>query len=200
MAENLILITWNEPSKAYQALSDLRNGSWNFNLRNAVVVERQREGQFVVKDGAANTIGLGTLSGSLIGMAVGILGGPIGMLLGWSSGALFGSLVDMNKAVDDGSALAAMSHFLPPGSTALMLDVDEQSDAAIDAFADNSGGMVLRKSADLVRAEVSAAEEAADAASKEASRVLRQNRRNEAKDKIEQTWDSLKSKFKHAFD
>ena len=199
MAENIVLISWTDANKPYKALSDLRNGNWTFNLRQAVLLERKADGSLVVKDGNSNALGMGTFGGSLIGMLIGVLGGPLGVLLGWAGGALFGSLIDMDNAADSDSILAAMSKFVPPGATVLMLDVVEQSPEALDAFAAESGGTVLRRSAADVRAEVTAAVEAANAASREASRVLRDEKVDKAKDKLEQGWDDLKAKFKHAF-
>ncbi len=199
MATNIDLITWDEPSKAYKALNDITTGNWNFNLRQAYVLERKTDGGFVIKDGNQNVVGMGTLGGSLIGMVIGVLGGPLGVLLGWAGGALFGSLVDMDKAVDSTSILAAMSKSIPPGGTALVMEVDEPTTEALDAFAAQSGGTVLRRSAEEVRVEVAAAADAVEAASKEANRVLREQRHAETKEKLESAWDDLKAKFKNAF-
>jgi hypothetical protein len=47
--------------------------------------------------------GTATGAGSLIGMLVGVLGGPVGLLLGWGTGALIGGAVDVRRAeqIDD---------------------------------------------------------------------------------------------------
>ena len=42
-------------------------------------------------------IGGATVGGGLIGMAVGILGGPLGMLLGWGAGSLIGGFADADR-------------------------------------------------------------------------------------------------------
>lgn len=199
MAHHIALITWDEPSKAYKALNDLRSGSWNFNLSQAAILERGSDGRITVKDGNNSSIGLGTLRGSLIGMLIGVLGGPLGVLLGWSGGALFGSLADMDAAADSASILAAMSRGIPPGGTALLLEVDEPGNEALDAFVAQSGGTLLRRPAEEVRIEIAAAADAADAAAREASRVLHEQKRSEARDKIEHAWENAKARFKKAF-
>lgn len=195
MAENIVLISWPDANRPYKALSDLRNGTWTFNLRQAVVLERKSDGGLLIKDGNSNSLGMGTFGGSLIG----VLAGPLGVLLGWAGGALFGSLIDMDRAADSDSILAAMSKFVAPGSTVLMLDVEEQSPVALDAFVSESGGTALRRSAADIRSEIATAVEATNAASREASRVLRDEKLDKAKDKLEQSWDELKNKFKHTF-
>ena len=57
----------------------------------------------------------------------------------------------------------------------------------------------LRRSAADIRSEIATAVEATNAASREASRVLRDEKLDKAKDKLEQSWDELKNKFKHTF-
>lgn len=199
MADNVALITWQEPSKAYKALSDLRGGSWNLDIRQAAIVERSASGGLALKDGASNVIGLGTLSGSLIGAVVGVLAGPLGLLLGWSSGALFGALVDVGRTADTTTILSAMSSFIKPGRTALFLEVAEDGEDKLNAFVKESGGELLRRPAEAVRAEVAAAAEAADVAASEARKVLREKKWAEGREKLDDAWDNLKARFHSAF-
>ncbi len=199
MADNIVLITWPEASKAYKALSDILGGSWNLDVRQAAILERADGGGLLLKDGSSNVIGLGTLSGSLIGAVVGVLGGPLGLLLGWSSGALFGALVDAGRAADTTTVLSSMSSFIKPGGTALIVEIAEDSEDKLDAFVTETGGTSLRRSAESVRAEVAAATEAADAAASEARKVLREKKWAEGKEKLDDAWDSLKARFHSAF-
>ena len=199
MADNIVLVTWAEPSRAYKALTDLRNSGGKFNIQQVAILERKADGTFAVKDGNNDAVGLGTLGGGVVGMLVGLLGGPLGVLLGWAGGSLFGSLADMSTAADSASVLVSMSKFVSPGNTALVLELDEADESALDAFVAESGGIALRRSAADVRAEVAAAVQAADAAAAEASRVLHKQRVAEGKEKVEHAWDDLKAKFKKAF-
>ena len=198
MPTNVVLVTWPEASKAYQAMTELRNQD-AVRVKNAAIVVRQSDGSFSIPDSANRNVGLGTLGGSVIGSLLGVLGGPLGILLGFTGGALFGSLVDAGRQVDDGTVLAAMSRSVPAGGTALVAEVDEDSPDAVDALVKQSGGTLIRRPLDEVRAEVAAAEEAAIAAAAEASRVLSEQKKAEHKAELEAKWDEVKAKFKSVF-
>ena len=85
---NVIAVTFDEDSKAYQALSTLRraDGDGRVGIRSAVIVERGTEGTIRLHEAEDNVIGAGAAGGSLVGMLVGVLGGPVGMLLGLGAG------------------------------------------------------------------------------------------------------------------
>lgn len=106
MARNIIMVTWPEESKAYQALSELRSSASD-RVNQEGVVQRGIDGRVQLRDAGRNVNGLGALGGGALGSLIGILGGgPLGVLLGFSTGALFGSLVDVGNEADDTSVLA----------------------------------------------------------------------------------------------
>ena len=57
--------------------------------------------------------------------------------------------------------LAEVGRHVPPGSNALLAEVDEYTDGVVDGAMTAPGGTMLRRSADDVLAEIEAAEEAA---------------------------------------
>lgn len=199
MPRNVIVITWPESSKAYEALTKLENSYAADDIYQAAVVERAQDGRVILQDGGSNTAGANTLGGSLIGGLIGILGGPLGVLLGFSSGALLGSLVDLGDATDDDDVMSAISKQLLPGTTSLVVDLNEAGTQIVDELAASSGGTLLRYNYDDMLAEVLGAEAAAQAASAEAARVLREQKHAERKADMEKRWDEFKTKFKNAF-
>ena len=96
--ENVVVVRFTEPSKAYQALSVLKecDAAGRIDLESAAVVERTSQGELRIPESADNVGPAGTASGSLIGMLIGVLGGPVGVLLGWGSGALIGGAFDVD--------------------------------------------------------------------------------------------------------
>lgn len=198
MPRDVIVITWPDSSKAYEALTKLRNSYAADEIYQAAVVERTDDGRFVLQDGGSNTAGANTLGGSLIGSLIGILGGSLGVLLGFSSGALLGSLIDLGDATDDDDVVTAISKQLLPGTTSLIVDLDETSPLVVDDLAAASGGSVLRYNYDDLLAEVLSSEAAAEAARAEAARVLREQKHAERKADLEKRWDEFKAKFKKA--
>ena len=176
---NVVVVRFNEPSKAYQALSVLKqcDAEGRVGLESAAVVERTAAGELRFPESADNTGLEGTVGGSLIGMLVGVLGGPVGVLLGWGTGALMGGLLDVDRAETSDEALTVLGRAIPPGSTALIASVEEPAVEVVDGEMSILGGEVTRRPVAEVMAELDAAEEAADAAAREARRVVREKRK-----------------------
>jgi uncharacterized membrane protein len=142
-------------------------------------VERTAAGELRYPESDDNVGPIGTASGSLIGMLVGVLGGPVGVLLGWGAGALMGGAFDLDRTVTSDEALGVLGRAIPPESTALIASVEEPAVEVIDAEMYGLGGTVTRQPVAEVMAELDAAEEAADAATREARRVVREKRKAE---------------------
>jgi uncharacterized membrane protein len=195
--ENVLVIRFPEPSKAYQALSVLKqaDADGRIELPAAAVVERTQEGQLRIPEGADN-VGLeGTAAGGLIGVLVGILGGPLGMLLGWGTGALMGGVVDLTRAETSDDALTMLGNSITPGSTAIIADVVEPAIEVVDGEMAKLSGEVSRRSVGDVMAELEAAQEATDAAAKEARRTMREQRKAEVSEKFGQRVGKLKERL-----
>ena len=110
MTQNVIVIGFEEPSKAYQALSVLKecDAAGRVGLESAAVVQRTASGELQFPESVDNDVLLGTASGSLIGMLIGVLGGPVGVLLGWGAGALMGGAFDLDHAITSDEALTVL--------------------------------------------------------------------------------------------
>src|SRR6187399_2928975 len=179
--ENVVVVRFTEPSKAYQALSVLKecDADGRIGLESAAVVERTAAGELQIPESADNVGLVGTASGSLIGMLVGVLGGPVGVLLGWGAGAMMGGAFDVDRAVTSDEALTVLGNAIPPGSTAVMANVAEPAIEVIDGEMKKLDGEVTRRSVADVMSELDAAEEAADAAARAARHTIRDQRKAE---------------------
>jgi uncharacterized membrane protein len=195
--ENVVVVRFTEPSKAYEALSVLKecDASGRIGLQSAAIVERTPTGELRIVEGADNVGLVGTASGSLIGMLVGVLGGPVGVLLGWGAGALMGGAFDVDRAVKSDEALTVLARAIPPESTAVIASVEEPAVEVIDAEMAMLDGEVTRRSAGEVMGELEASEDAADAAAREARRTIRHERKAELSAGIEERTDKLKEKL-----
>jgi uncharacterized membrane protein len=162
MDDNVIVVQFDEPSKAYQALSELnRLGSeGKVDVKSAVLLERSKDGTVQTPEGADNAAGYYLASGGLIGLLVGALGGPVGMLLGGSIGAMAGSIGELDRADDQDVALQTIGERIQPGSPALVAEVTEPAEEVIDGAMATLGGKVTRRPASDVYAEVVATEDA----------------------------------------
>ncbi len=191
---NVIAVTFDEESKAYEALSKLRqvDADGRVDVLGAVIAERRPDGTIRLREGEDNVIGAGTAGGSLVGMLVGVLGGPVGMLIGLGTGMAVGAAVDLGRADDSEGVLSQMSTSIPLGTTAVIAEVDEPAVEVVDGEMAVLGGTVIRRPAEEVLAELEAAEEAARASEQEARRVMREAKKKERAEKREQSkekWD-----------
>jgi uncharacterized membrane protein len=194
MEKNVMVIGFADASKAYQALSILKecDAEGRINLESAAVVERTASGELRIPESNDNVGPIGTASGSLIGMLVGVLGGPVGILLGWGAGALMGGAFDIDRAVTSDEALGVLGRAIPPQSTVVIASVEESAVEVIDGEMTKLGGEVTRRSLDEVEIELEAAEDAAAAAAREARKTVRAQR----KAKFEAGYEGQVSKLK----
>ena len=195
MAEkNVVVVRFTEPSKAYQALTVLKecDADGRIGLRSAAVVERTPTGELRTVEGADNVGLVGTASGSLIGMLIGVLGGPVGVLVGWGAGALMGGVFDIARVEKSDEALSALGRAIPPDSTAVIAGVEEPAVEVIDGEMAKLGGEVTRRPLNEVMDELEAAEEAAEAAAREARRALREERKADLTADLDERVGNLK--------
>jgi len=90
--ENVIAVSFSEDANAYEALSRLKelNAKGEVGVRGAALVARGEDGKVVVKDQIGGESLEATTTGGLLGLVVGVLGGPLGVLVGGATGVLVG--------------------------------------------------------------------------------------------------------------
>jgi uncharacterized membrane protein len=196
--ENVLAVNFADDANAYQALTKLKelDGQGQIGLAGAAVVARSDDGSITVKDEVGDTGYTGTATGGIVGLLIGIIGGPFGVLLGGATGVLIGSLFDMADADETESALEEMSRATRAGHTALLAHVSEQSPDVVDAAVEQLGGTVVRRPLEDVEAEIAAAEDAQHAAKKAARKQLQEQRRAQTKEKIQAKLAELKAKLR----
>ena len=195
--QNVVVVRFTEASKAYQALSVLKDcdADGRIGLESAAVVERTASGELRIPESTDNVGLAGTAGGSLIGMLIGVLDGPVGALVGWSAGAIMGGAFDVDRALTSDEALTVLGRAIPPGSTAVIASVEEPAVEVIDGEMKKLGGEMTRRSVAEVMSELDAAEDAADAAAREARRATREKRKAELSAGAEERVAKVKEKL-----
>lgn len=195
--KNVVIVRFAEPSKAYQALSVLKecDADGRIGLESAAVVERTPEGRLRMPEGTDNVGLVGMAGGSLIGMLIGVLGGPVGVLLGWGAGALTGGAFDVGRAVTSDEALTVLGQAILPGSTAVIASIKEPAVEVVDGEMKKLDGVVTRRSVTEVMDELGAAEDAAEAAAREARKIVRAQRKADLKSEAQERAGKLKEKL-----
>ena len=180
---NVIAASFTDDDNAYRALTALKelDAQERVGLREAVVVVRGEDGQLLEKDRIESKRVPATAGGGLMGLLVGVLGGPLGVLIGGSYGLLVGSLVDIADVTEADSALAQISSSAKLGHTALLAVLVERSPDVVDAAMTEVGGNVARRSVADVEDEIAAAEKAEHKAKKEARKELMRQRQERDK-------------------
>jgi uncharacterized membrane protein len=89
---------------------------------------------------------LGMSAGALIGGLAGLPGGPIGVAIGATGGALVGSAADLFNLEDLTKFFDKVSRELPPGNTAVVAEVTERSGTSLyDTRMQAIGGTIVRE-------------------------------------------------------
>jgi uncharacterized membrane protein len=196
--ENLILVTFEDDSHAYEGLARLKQleSSAQLALREAGVVQRSDTGVLSLGDDFDNDAQAGTISGGFIGLLVGILGGPIGVLFGGAVGLLAGGLYDVDQEEETDSVLERIARNIPNGATALVGAVGEEGPAALDGTMHAIGGSVSRYVREDVEAEIAAVDTAARKARRRARKDLRRSRRDAVREKVQAKLDEMREKLR----
>ena len=196
--ENVVLANYKVESEAYQALSELKRDTANANytISQAMIVKREN-GKLNVMDGFVNgmTTGDDTWMGGLLGGLIGILGGPIGVLLGGSFGMLVGGAVDAGEMAGDTSLLEKAGDSIADGETAIILLAQEEYETALTAKLNDFDVSITRLDAAEVAVEVEHAKEVERQMAKETREKLRAERTEAFKESVAIKSEELKNWF-----
>jgi uncharacterized membrane protein len=194
---NVIAVSFEDDGNAYKALTSLTELDSQHRVRvaEAVVAVRGDDGQVVVKDRFESTSLPGAAGGGLIGLLIGVLGGPLGVLVGGTYGLFVGSLFDLSDIEEADSALTAISSSVRLGHSALLAVVDEQSPEVVEAAMSDLDGTVVRRTVADVEAEIAAAESAERKAKREARKELVRERHEHDTTAVQAKLEELKAKL-----
>ena len=193
---DIVIVSFDQLTQARAAMSELRRLAEGdvITLGTAAIVVRESDGRFWIPDDEARVGFTGAAAGGVIGALLGALTGPFGLLLWGATGALVGSLADAEEADVSDEVLVSVTRSMPPGTAALIADIEEPTFGIVDAAMERAGGRVTRRPKADVEAEVAAAEEAGQAARREANRVLRESRKSTGEQTMGDRLSELKEK------
>jgi uncharacterized membrane protein len=197
IADSVVVVGFYENAKAYEGFSKLKSLSDQQQLtaRSAAVVERDQNGTLQIKDSFEAETGVATAGGGLVGMLLGAIAGPYGMLLGLTGGALAGGSFELDRGDEQDEVLTQLNAAINPGHTVLVAEVNEPTVEVLDKAMGDLGGAVIRKPEADVLTELEAADDAAHAAQAAARKAVREKKMAETKEKREDRIAALKAKF-----
>lgn len=194
---NVIAVNFRDDSAAYQALSELKElaDQGQIGLGAAAVVLRTADGSILVKDEVGENGMAGMATGGIVGLLIGILGGPFGILIGGATGLLVGSLFDVEDDDRTESVLSQLSQWTRVGHPTLLAEGFEPDPGPIDSVVSSLSGNVVRRPVEEVEAEIAAGHKAQREAKRQARKVLLEEKRAKQKTEVEKSVDELKAKL-----
>lgn len=204
--ENIIAAIFQVESEGYQAITTLRQQPLTDDYGILQMSLIKRTGKSIVECDAFQS-GIHTTDdthrGGVIGGLLGILGGPIGVMLLGSTGALAGSIVDAKDEKNSASLIEKVADKLEDGCVALIILAEETAEASLDERLGKFKADILRFDAAVIAEEVEEAERMQKEMERQARQQLRDTKKAERKQavedkraKIKADFESFKARFK----
>ena len=113
------------------------------------------------------------VKGGLIGGLIGILTGPVGMLLGGAAGALLGKAGETNKKDESAALIEQAAQKLEEGDIALIALVEETDENILDHAMVKYNAIIVRYDAEVISKELEEAEKMEAEMARQARETLR---------------------------
>ncbi|GCF93647.1 hypothetical protein NRIC_15380 [Enterococcus florum] len=164
MEKRVIIMNFETGSQAYEAFSKVKKLHLTQMIKGEqmAVVQHSSDGthKFQIEDFIDFTGNNKSATGGLIGMLVGILGGPVGVLLGWFTGGVIGASRDVKEVREAQGVFEFLIDKIQEGDTGLLLIADEEDNRPLNQLIMNElGGEITRMSYSDVEADVAKAKE-----------------------------------------
>lgn len=142
----MLIAVFETETKAYEGLNALKDlhEQGDITLYATAVIHKDQNGKIQVKGGADQGpvgMGVGLLTGSLIGL----LGGPVGVAIGVFTGTMAGLMYDVNMDNVNTTFADEVSKALSKGKTAVVSEIDETWTVPVDTKLEVLGGRVFRR-------------------------------------------------------
>ena len=205
--DKMLVVVFDSETKAYECSEALQELHWegSINLYSQVVIARDASGKVEVKQegdmGPAGTA-VGLLTGSLIGM----IGGPVGLVLGAGAGTFGDMVYDLAHLGVGEDFLKEVEKSLQPGKAAVVAEVWEEWTAPVDTRLGALGGVIHRRERkdvlnDLIEQDIAAIK--ADIAELEAeftqasveTKAKLQKKLDAARDRLRDTRDGIQARI-----
>ena len=195
---NIVAAIFEVESEGYQALTTLaKTPILNDTTVLQMALVKRDNGYLKICDSFDSGIHStnDTLIGGLVGSVVGMLGGPIGMLLMGSYGTLAGSIVDAGDSLGSASLIEKVAEKLQDGEMAMIALVDEANEAELDNALAGYKVTVARFDAVVIAEEVEEAQKIQKEMARQTRKQLRDAKKQERKEKREARREKIKSDF-----
>lgn len=198
MAQNIVVGIFEVESEGFQALTELKQEPRvEKSLISQAALVKKEDGAVKVLDWfdtGADTLN-DTAAGGLIGAALGVIGGPLGMLFFGSYGALVGSVLDTGDALDEASIIEQIAKKMFDDEVVLIALADEEDEAILDGKLSKFKTTIIRYDAAVVAEEVAEARLVEADLARQARAQLRREKTDDFKAKVEDARAKIREQF-----
>jgi uncharacterized membrane protein len=143
--EKMLVVVFDSEAKVNKgadALKELdREGT--VSVYSGAIIKKNQDGTVTALD-AKEEWPVRAVGGTAIGSLIGLLGGPVGVVLGASTGLIVGAFGDLYRSGVSVDFLDDIAGTLSPGKYALVADVSEEYIVPLDTKMESIGGEVFR--------------------------------------------------------
>lgn len=173
MSKKVIIMSFDTESKAFQAFSETKALHNTAKLKGEQMAVLKHVPNHLLQplDFIDFTGRDQSVKGGLIGMIIGILAGPLGLLLGWFTGSIVGGYRDAKEIKGALSIFDETLNLIPEGTTGAILIANEEKTGHLDDLVIKKlDGKIVRLDLAQVEEDISAAVEAEKEAKEQATK------------------------------
>ena len=197
--ENVLIIYFNVESEGYQAFSEVSPSAFSKDkstlIEQASLIKREK-GNIIAKEVLHNgkERNEDIIVGSIIGGFLGVLAGPLGVLLGMGVGATLTSLTFDDDEENTGLIHSVTSR-LQDNDIAILAVVQEENEAILDDYFAKFDTTIVRYDAHVIEEEIEYAEKLQKDLVHQARVQMRQERSEERKRIADQKRAYIQARF-----
>ena len=143
--EKMLVVVFDNESQANDGIAALKqlDKEGSISVHAGSVIKKGSDGKTELV-GTKEEFPVRAVGGTAIGCLIGILGGPVGVFLGASSGAVLGAFCDLYSSGVNAEFVEEVTGKLTPGKYAIVADISEENVTPLDTKMASLGGQVMR--------------------------------------------------------
>ncbi len=196
--DNVLTAIFNVESEGYQAFTEIQQNltKGTFFVPQMALVKYE-QGHLTTLDTYESPAleDSKIFSGGLFGSVLGILGGPLGMLLCGTTGAVVGMTASYADNEAANSMLENVCNKLDEGTVAIVALTNEPDEVNLDNILTKFDALIIRRSASQVAEEVAEMKQIEEDMQAQVRAQLRAEKKQEFKDKMKQKQAEIKADF-----
>ena len=198
--ENVLIVYFNVESEGYQAFFEISHDTFSKDkstlIEQASLIKRE-SGNIIAKEVLHNgkERNEDIIVGTIIGAFLGVLAGPLGVLLGMGVGATLTSLTFDDEDENTGLIQSVTSR-LQDNDIAILAVVQEENEAILDEYFAKFNTTIVRYDAHVIEEEIEYAEKLQKELVRQARVQMRQERSEERNRVAEKKRAYIQARFK----